>query len=123
MISRQTHQDTVARLLRDFPVVALLGARQVGKTTLAQQVLADRRSGGTSFDLEDPADLARLDEPSLAPNGLRGLVVLDQIQRRPELFPVIRINNSVPVPEFHSSEAKGLHLYALQRRCGAGVMR
>ena len=79
MISRQTHQRTVARLLRDSPVVALLGARQVGKTTVAEQVLADRRSGGTSFDLKDPADLARLDEPSLALNGLRGLVVLDEI--------------------------------------------
>jgi predicted AAA+ superfamily ATPase len=71
-------------------VVALLGARQVGKTTLARQVAAERR-GVTFFDLENPADLARLSDPMLALEGLKGLVVLDEIQRRPELFPVLRV--------------------------------
>jgi len=70
--------------------VALLGARQVGKTTLAGQI-ADTWSGPVHrFDLELPSDLARLAEPELTLAPLEGLVVLDEIQRRPDLFPVLR---------------------------------
>jgi len=91
MIDRSGHLDTLGRLLRAHPIVALLGARQVGKTTLAR-ALAARRSGETTrFDLEDPADLARLADPMLALSDLRGLVILDEVQRRPELFPVLRV--------------------------------
>ena len=91
MIPRERHLATLKRLLDRNPVVALLGARQVGKTTLAR-ALADRRGGPVSrFDLEDPDDLARLAEPKLALGGLEGLVVIDEIQRRPELFPVVRV--------------------------------
>ncbi len=79
------------RLLRQFPVVAILGARQVGKTTLAK-LLLDERSGPVElFDLEDPADLARLEDPRLALSRLKGLVALDEVQRRPELFSVLRV--------------------------------
>ncbi len=81
----------VRRLLRQAPVVALLGPRQVGKTTLARQVAATHRGATTAFDLEDPRDLARLTDPMLALAKCRGLVVLDEIQRRPELFPVLRV--------------------------------
>ena len=77
-------------LLREFPVVALLGARQVGKTTLARQ-LAATRTLTTWFDLESPADLARLDDPGLELRPLRGLVVLDEIHRLPEIFPLLRV--------------------------------
>lgn len=78
-------------LLDEFPVVAVLGARQVGKTWLAHQ-LAERRSDPHSFfDLEDPRDLARLSDPMLALRDLRGLVVLDEVQRRPEIFPALRV--------------------------------
>ena len=77
-------------LLRENPVVALLGARQVGKTTLAKQ-LASKRANSTWFDLEDPADLARLDDPGLELRPLKGLVVLDEIHRLPEIFPVLRV--------------------------------
>ena len=77
-------------LLREFPVVALLGARQVGKTTLARQ-LAATRTLTTWFDLENPADLARLDDPGLELRPLRGLVVLDEIHRLPEIFPLLRV--------------------------------
>ncbi|HEX2163607.1 MAG TPA: ATP-binding protein, partial [Thermoanaerobaculia bacterium] len=74
-----------------FPVVALLGARQVGKTTLAR-AYAERRKGEVHrFDLENPDDLARLREPMLALGALRGLVVLDEVQRAPEIFPVLRV--------------------------------
>lgn len=87
MIPRARRLD---RLSRQFPVVALVGARQVGKSTLAR-AFAERSGGAADFDLEDPRDLARLREPLLALDPLRGLVVLDEIQRRPDLFPVLRV--------------------------------
>lgn len=91
MIERAAHLDRVNSLLRDFPVVAILGARQVGKSTLALQIMAMRGGVAERFDLEDPADLARLDDARLALAPLRGLVVLDEVQRRPDLFPVLRV--------------------------------
>jgi predicted AAA+ superfamily ATPase len=91
MVPRRRQLKTVIELLKNFPVVAILGARQVGKTTLAQQVLEKRGQRGDRFDLEDPADLARLADARLALSGLRGLVVLDEIQRRPDLFPILRV--------------------------------
>jgi|SRR5664280_478025 predicted AAA+ superfamily ATPase len=91
MIDRGAHRRTVTALLRDFPVVAILGARQVGKSTLAMQIMASHRGPAERFDLEDPADLARLEDARLALSPLRGLVVLDEVQRRPDLFPVLRV--------------------------------
>ncbi len=91
MIPRPTHARALRALLRQFPVVALIGARQVGKTTLARQLVASRRTRTTVFDLERPADLARLASPDLALGPLMGLVVLDEIQRRPDLFPTLRV--------------------------------
>lgn len=74
-----------------FPAVAILGPRQIGKTTLARQ-FAERIPGPvTRFDLEDPRHLSRLEDPPAALEGLRGVIVLDEIQRRPELFPVLRV--------------------------------
>ena len=87
---RETHIRAVLKLLATRKVVAILGARQVGKTTLARAV-ASRRSRVTYFDLEDPRDVAKLDEPTLTLEPLRGLVVLDEIHRRPDLFPVLRV--------------------------------
>jgi predicted AAA+ superfamily ATPase len=90
MLHRTLHLDRVRRLLRQFPVVAILGARQVGKTTLAGEV----RKGWNerhAFDLESPADLGRLTDPDLALRPLKGLVVLDEIQRKPDLFPLLRV--------------------------------
>lgn len=90
-VARHRHLDALLALLVSHPTVAILGARQVGKTTLARD-LARRRAGPvTLFDLEDPVDLARLADPILALSELRGLVVLDEIQRRPDLFPVLRV--------------------------------
>jgi len=71
------------------PVVLLVGARQTGKTTMARSILPSNDEA--YFDLEDPRDLARLDEPMLALEGLRGIVVIDEIQRRPDLFPALRV--------------------------------
>jgi predicted AAA+ superfamily ATPase len=87
---RSRFEAAVTSRLRAGPIVALLGPRQVGKTTLARQV-ADRRRGQVHwFDLELPSALARLEQPETALAGLRGLVVIDEIQRRPDLFPVLR---------------------------------
>jgi len=75
------------------PCVALLGPRQCGKTTLARAYIAHKSPDlprSHYFDLEDPTDLERLDDPKLALEGLRGLVVIDEVQRRPDLFPVLR---------------------------------
>ena len=91
MITRRHHSEKVQALLRDYPVVAILGARQVGKTTLALQLLEKSKGLGERFDLEDPADLARLSDARLALGDLRGLVVIDEIQRAPDLFPVLRV--------------------------------
>ncbi|RMF87701.1 MAG: ATP-binding protein [Nitrospirae bacterium] len=92
MIRRVAAETTVRRLLARNRVVAILGARQVGKTTLAGQIAARWQRGPvTRFDLEDPRDLAALEEPSLALRPLKGLVVLDEIQRRPDLFPLLRV--------------------------------
>ncbi len=89
VIAREHHLDAIGRLLGRFPVVAVLGARQVGKSTLARAWL--RGPSAIRFDLENPADLARLADPMLALQDLSGIVVLDEIQRRPELFPVLRV--------------------------------
>jgi predicted AAA+ superfamily ATPase len=88
-IKRPAEQQRLLHLLTHFPVVALLGARQVGKSTLARQLAAERPSHW--FDLEDPAGLARLVDPALTLSPLQGLVVLDEVQRLPELFPLLRV--------------------------------
>jgi len=75
--------------MKAAPVVSLLGPRQSGKTTLARAVA--RRHKATFFDLEDPRDLARLGSPMMALEPLRGLVVIDEIQRLPGLFEVLRV--------------------------------
>ncbi len=90
MIARASHQAALHRLLARNPVVALLGARQVGKTTLARQLAGEARRS-EYFDLERAADVARLSDPELTLGPLGGVVVLDEIQRRPDLFPALRV--------------------------------
>jgi len=91
MILRTRHLELLKRQLVNFPVVAILGARQVGKTTLATQLEADWDGPKRYFDLEDPDDQARLAEPAFVLRELRGLVVLDEIQLRPDMFPLLRV--------------------------------
>jgi len=79
----------VRQALRRSPVTVLLGPRQCGKTTLARQFVAP--DSLNYFDLEDPQSLARLNEPDIALRPLRKLVVIDEIQRRPDLFPLLRV--------------------------------
>lgn len=91
MLPRRRHLERIETLLAQFPVVAILGARQVGKTTLARQIVAQADEPAHLFDLEDPGDLARLQVPMLTLQPLEGLVVLDEIQRLPEVFPILRV--------------------------------
>jgi len=90
-LARPRDLERLRGLLRANPVVGILGPRQVGKTTLARDLLKSRTGRATVFDLEDPADLARLADARLALDSLRGLVVVDEIQRRPDLFPLLRV--------------------------------
>ena len=91
MILRTHHLELLKRQLANFPEVAILGARQVGKTTLARQLEADWDGPKRHFDLEDPGDQARLADPAFVLRELKGLVVLDEIQLRPDIFPLLRV--------------------------------
>jgi len=89
---RKTELGQLRAALRGNPVVAIVGPRQCGKTTLAKQFLRLEKISGVLFlDCENPRDLTRLDNPMLALESIRGLVVIDEIQRRPDLFPVLRV--------------------------------
>ena len=91
MLSREIHLSCITALLAEFPVVALVGARQVGKTTLARALAAAYPGESHFFDLEDARVDARLASPMLALEKLTGLVVLDEVQIRPDLFPALRV--------------------------------
>lgn len=85
IVERPSEERALRALVAEFPVTALLGPRQCGKTTLAARLGADHY-----FDLEDPRAARQMDDPLLALEELRGLIVIDEFQRRPELFPVLR---------------------------------
>jgi len=89
MMKRQNLLRHVQTALKRSRVVGLIGPRQCGKTTLARQLVSV--DSPNYLDLEDPSGLARLDEPMTALRGLKGLVVIDEVQRRPDLFPVLRV--------------------------------
>ena len=92
MIPRSRHVKEIARRLRNFEVVAILGPRQIGKTTLARQVAEHQSGRFQHFDLEDPGALSRLaGDANLALRSLKGLVVIDEVQRLPNLFPLLRV--------------------------------
>ena len=89
MIPRHRALDHISNVFRIHPVAALLGPRQCGKTTLAR-IMAEREQC-SYFDLENPVDLQRLSAPMRALEDLSGLVVIDEIQRRPDLFELLRV--------------------------------
>jgi len=89
ILQRAVLQHSIERALARSRVAALIGPRQCGKTTLARQFVP--ANSVNYFDLEDPVSLARLDQPMTALRDLRGLVVIDEIQRQPDLFPVLRV--------------------------------
>ena len=90
-IARERIISDIGTGLTEVPAVALLGARQVGKTTLARQVAATWRGGHRVFDLETPSQREALTQtPEAVLRGSKGLVVIDEVQRMPELFEVLR---------------------------------
>lgn len=88
-VARRAILERIQEALARAPVTILTGPRQSGKTTLARQLLAE--DSANYFDLEDSVSLARLDEPKTALESLQGLVVIDEVQRRPDLFPILRV--------------------------------
>lgn len=97
VIDRPGISAALAAALARSRVVVLTGPRQCGKTTLARQWLSE--DSVNYFDLEDPTSLARLEQPMTALRPLKGLVVIDEVQRRPDLYPVLRVlvdRKSVP---------------------------
>lgn len=89
MLKRPQVLSQVRRALRRSRVVALIGPRQAGKTTLARLIVSP--DSPNYYDLEDPVSLARLAEPMTELARLRGIVVIDEIQRQPDLFPILRV--------------------------------
>ncbi len=85
IIDRKDDLAILKRLIDNFPVIAILGARQSGKTTIAKKIESDHY-----FDLENPQHGRRFENPQLTLEGLRGLIIIDEIQRMPELFPLLR---------------------------------
>lgn len=88
-LPRTDYLNRMEMALRRSPIVALLGPRQCGKTTLARQFSSHRPT--LFFDLESPSDWQRLQNPEMMLGRQHGLVVLDEIQRMPELLPVLRV--------------------------------
>jgi predicted AAA+ superfamily ATPase len=84
-MERKSYRKQIQTALKSFPIVALLGARQIGKTTLSRLFTSNYR-----FDLENPTYLAQLENPKIVLEKLKGLVVIDEIQRKPDLFPLLR---------------------------------
>ena len=91
MLGRSKELKSLRESLSLYPVVGILGPRQIGKTTLALALGGRSRKSLTHFDLENPRDVARLRDESTVLEPLRGLVILDEIQRRPEIFPALRV--------------------------------
>ncbi|MBE0697419.1 MAG: ATP-binding protein [Anaerolineaceae bacterium] len=97
LIDRRELKQAIQNTLDRSRVVALIGSRQCGKTTLAREFVSP--DSINYFDLEDPYSLARLDQPMNALQDLRGLIVIDEIQRRPDLFPILRVlADRTPLP-------------------------
>lgn len=85
LLKRTKDHSEIQKRIESFPVTAILGPRQIGKTTLAREFNAKH-----FFDLENPRVEARLEQPQLALEDLKGLIIIDEIQRLPDLFPLIR---------------------------------
>ena len=90
LLKRESLRRAAVEALEEAPVAVLQGARQVGKTTLARQIARAWPGGAHVFDLETEAGRAALSTPELTLSGLKGLVVIDEVQRMPHLFTVLR---------------------------------
>ena len=90
-IDRELAARRIKRSFLVHPAVAVVGPRQCGKTTLARALFDRSPERGRYFDLEDPVDRRRLGTPMQTLEPLRGLVVIDEIQRQPEVFEILRV--------------------------------
>jgi len=90
-MQREIYLQEIKDLFEVFPIVALLGPRQVGKTTLAKLFKASYQDEVHFFDLEDPEDLALLANPKQTFNNLKGLIIIDEVQTKPDLFALLRV--------------------------------
>lgn len=91
MVKRKQYLSRLKTLLAQNRIVAIIGARQVGKTQLAKAFCDSQKKQIHYYDLENPEDLARLEDPMLALQPLKGLVVIDEVQRKKDLFPILRV--------------------------------
>jgi len=98
MIERPNYLDQISIAIRRSPIIAILGPRQCGKTTLARMFGSGKRA--EYFDLESQPDLQRLQNPELVLGSLVGIVILDEIQRMPGLFSTLRV--LVDRPDFEA---------------------
>ncbi len=89
MVERKKYLEEIRRCFRRSNAVCLLGPRQCGKTTIARML--GWKGDKHYFDLEDPMHFTRLSEPMITLESLKGLVVIDEIQRKPELFEILRV--------------------------------
>jgi predicted AAA+ superfamily ATPase len=95
-IERNIDKAGIQKLIDEFPVTAILGPRQCGKTTIAKEFKFDHY-----FDLENPRDAVRFENPQIAFENLKGLIVIDEIQRMPDLFPLIRyLVDTIPTQHY-----------------------
>jgi predicted AAA+ superfamily ATPase len=88
-ISRKKLKEEILWGLEHSPVTSLIGPRQCGKTTIAREISAERAA--TYFDLENPRDDTRLQNPMTTLEHVKGVIILDEIQRRPDLMPLLRV--------------------------------
>ena len=91
VMKRERYLHAIQKAYKSHSVVAILGPRQCGKTTLARLYVEEQKEQVHFFDFEDPADLVIFENPKTALEPLEGLIVLDEVQRIPELFPVLRV--------------------------------
>lgn len=108
MVNRPVLEKNILVALKHNPVVALLGPRQCGKTTLARIIAGKTKC--EYFDLEDPADLNRLSAPKFALERLSGLIIIDEVQRKPELFEILRVLVDRPAADRPAADARFLLL-------------
>ncbi len=92
-MERPVFRGRISEYFRTHPVVGILGPRQSGKTTLARAYIEASTDDMPVhyFDLEDPEHINRLEEAQLTLTPLQGLIVIDEVQRRPDLFPLLRV--------------------------------
>ena len=129
MIQRSSYLTQLKRALGRNPIVAMIGPRQCGKTTLARQILPSDHAN--FFDLEDPVVAELMENPMTTPQNLCGVIVIDEAQREPRLFPVLRVRTgSAHDPtrtknrsRIQTGRRPNTHPFHASRFCRSGIRR